>query len=171
MLKRFYMVDCTPVKTPMEAELKLWDMQGDKIQEQYQELIGCLLYISTNTRPDISYAANVLSQYYCKFTSVHWKAAKRVLRYVKGTIDYGIVFDKGDFKDLNIAGFVDSNFVDNLTTGLSQICVFLLGKNIISWESKKLKDAATSTTQAEHAALNSAAKEALYLRQLIKVVK
>ncbi|XP_046998403.1 uncharacterized mitochondrial protein AtMg00810-like [Schistocerca americana] len=159
VLKSFDMVNCAPVRIAMEAGLKLWDMQGDKVPVPYQELIGCLLYISTNTRPDISYAAIVFSQYNCKFTSVHWKAAKMVLRYLKGTTDYGIAFDKGDFKDLNITSFVDSNFVDDLTTGLSQHgSVFILGKNIISWKSKKLKDVTTSTTEAKYAALNSAAK-------------
>lgn len=87
------MTDANTLTTPLDPNVKLEikteeDPELEKIP--YQELIGSLLYLAICTRPDISYAVSYLSQFNTCFSSIHWTAAKRVLRYLKGTIDLGI---------------------------------------------------------------------------------
>lgn len=86
VLERFKMTDCKPAKTPMEVGLKL-EKAEKKGQYEYRNLIGCLMYIAVCTRPDIAHAVSMLSQFNDCYSEAHWKAAKRVLRYLKGTMD------------------------------------------------------------------------------------
>ena len=92
MLKRFGMDDCKPVSTPLEPNTKFEKLKDDEKPvnlKEYQSVIGCLNYASIGTRPDLSAAVGVLSQHMSKPCKQHWVGVKRVLRYVKGTIDYG----------------------------------------------------------------------------------
>jgi hypothetical protein len=91
ILKRFDMLDCKSMNTPMEAKLKLLvDTSSDLIDATlYRQIIGSLMYL-TNTRPDICFAVNTLSQFLVEPRCVHLVAAKHVMRYLKGTLDYGL---------------------------------------------------------------------------------
>lgn len=96
ILDRFGMSDCRPAATPIEVGMKLtksstWSSDESE-KPPYRELVGALMYLSVATRPDISHAVNALSQYNDSFGKEHWQAAKRVLRYMKGTPDIGITF-------------------------------------------------------------------------------
>jgi hypothetical protein len=90
-LKRFQMMDCKPMATPMVANLKSFvDSDSDLIDpSMYRQLIGSLMYL-VNTRPDICFAVNTLSQYMVEPRQVHWVAAKHVLQYLKGTMHFGL---------------------------------------------------------------------------------
>ena len=93
ILKRFRMMDCKSMTTPMTANLKLF---GDTTSETvdatlYRQMIGSLMYL-TNTRPDICFAVNTLSQCMVEPRHVHLIAAKHVLMYLKGTLDYGLQY-------------------------------------------------------------------------------
>uniref|UniRef100_A0A5S6R2R3 Reverse transcriptase Ty1/copia-type domain-containing protein n=1 Tax=Trichuris muris TaxID=70415 RepID=A0A5S6R2R3_TRIMR len=93
LLKRFGMLDCKPAPTPMTPSVKL--AKPIKVNEEemanfpYQMLVGSMMYLAVATRPDIAYAVSFLSQFNTCYTVEHWKAAKRVLRYLKGTMDLG----------------------------------------------------------------------------------
>lgn len=87
------MEDCKPIATPMESGVKLINAEKSENYE-YRNLIGCLMYIAVCTRPDIAHAVNFLSQFNDCFNDTHWKAAKRVLRYLKGTVSYRLLFVK-----------------------------------------------------------------------------
>ena len=102
------MVECNPTNTPMEAQLKLKKEGGGRSVDVtlYRSLIGSLRYL-LHTRPDITYSVSILCRYMVNPTSDHWIAAKRVLKYLKGTIDFGLVYEKG-VKDLNEKGVKDS---------------------------------------------------------------
>jgi hypothetical protein len=91
ILKRFGMEDCKPMATPMITNLKkLNSSELERVNPTiYKQLIGCLMYL-TNTRPDICFAVNTLSQYMVDPKRVHWIATKHILRYLKGTIEYGL---------------------------------------------------------------------------------
>lgn len=110
ILEHFGMSDCNPVSTPVDPNVKL--DKADKISSSdeedlpYRELVGCLTYLASSTRPDISFAAGYLGQYNNCFDESHWKAAKRVLRYLKGTMNLGLTYYP-DFKPLT--GHVDSS--------------------------------------------------------------
>ena len=85
------MMDCKAMATPMESNLKLLsDASSDSVDAMmYHQMIGSLMYL-TNTRPDICFVVNTLSQYLTDPRSVHLIAATHILRYLKGTIDYGL---------------------------------------------------------------------------------
>ena len=91
ILKRFGVMDCKSISTPMTTNLKLFgDTSSGMIDATlYRQMKGSLMYL-TNTRPDICFAVNTLSQYMVDRRQVHLVAAKHVLRYLKGTIDYGL---------------------------------------------------------------------------------
>lgn len=167
VLTRFNMSDCKPVHTPCEAnvQLKKAETESDVLKDvPYQELIGCLLYLSQGTRADIAYAVNQLSRFNNKPTSQHWIAAKRVLRYLKGTQHLKLTFKK---TDANIIGHCDADWATDTEDRRS--CsgyVFTFQGAAISWCSKKQPTIALSTTEAEYMSLATATQEALWLKQL-----
>eukprot|EP00253_Pinus_taeda_P005792 PITA_05792 len=95
VLQRFGMQYCKPVLTPMEQNLKLSKFEGgEKVDSTtYRQLIGSLIYL-TNTRPDLSYAVSILSRFMQEPRDSHWNATKRVLRYIQGTKDFGLLYTK-----------------------------------------------------------------------------
>lgn len=96
LLKRFGMTDAKPVSMPIDVNVKLTKLDLDVDDEvnkiPYRKLIGGSMYLAVGTRPDIAHAVSVLSQFNTCFGSIHWTAAKRVLRYFKGSSDLGLVF-------------------------------------------------------------------------------
>ena len=91
ILKRFNMLECKVMATPMDSKLKL--LADDSLElvdvTHYRQIIGSLMYL-TNSRPDICFAVNTLSQYLVQPRRVHLVTAKHVMRYLKGTIDFGL---------------------------------------------------------------------------------
>jgi hypothetical protein len=167
ILKRFRMMDCKAMPTPMVTNLMLLSNTSSKTVDAtiYKQRIGSLMYL-TNTRPDICFAMNTLSQFMVEPRSVHLVAAKHVLRYLKGTIDYGLRYasDRG----ISLQGFTDSNWVDSVADQKSTFrCCFSMGSTMISWFSKKQTSAASSTTEAGYIAVSSASIEAVWLQKLL----
>ncbi|KAH0772386.1 hypothetical protein KY290_012557 [Solanum tuberosum] len=105
ILRKFRMGDCKSMSTPMNQKEKLIKNDGvERVQEgSYRSLIGCLMYLTT-TRPYILYVVSVLSRFLNSPSELHMQAAKRVLRYVKGTMDYGVKFSK--CKNFKLQGFL-----------------------------------------------------------------
>ena len=173
MLERFGTKDCSPVSMPLEAGKKFIKTPDDDEPidtQRYQEIIGSLVYLSISTRPDIAEAVGKLSQYMGKPNKEHWIGVKRVLRYLKGTPRYGLVYRKS--KDFKLVGYSDSDWAGCLESRKSTSgYVFLLGNSVISWASKKQPVVALSTTEAEYIALCLAAQEAVWLRRLLKSVQ
>jgi hypothetical protein len=108
ILKRFNMLECKSINTPMVAKMKLLvDTSSDLIDATlYRQIIGSLMYLK-NTRPDICFAVNTLSQFLVEPRRVHLVAAKHVMRYLKGTMDYGLSYD-GDH-DFTLSGYTDAD--------------------------------------------------------------
>jgi hypothetical protein len=113
ILKRFDMMDCKSMPTPMVTNLKLLsDTSSETVDvTMYRQMIGSLMYL-TNTRPDICFAVNTLSQYMVEPRRVHLVAAKHVLRYLKGTVDYGLRY-VSDHK-IRLQGYTDSDWVGSV---------------------------------------------------------
>lgn len=168
LLKRFGMSDAKPVSTPLEPNSKLQrpDTTGSEDTTfPYQELIGSLMYLAICTRPDIAHAINYLSQFNTKYDSTHWSAAKRVLRYLKGTPELGLTYQK---TGKPACGYVDADWANCITDRKSFTgYAFTLSGCPISWASRKQKTAALSSVEAEYMALTEAAKEAAYLKRLL----
>lgn len=131
----------------------------------YRQLVGCLMYVAIGTRPDIAYAVNKLSSFMDCYTSVHWHAALRVVRYLKGTRDLQLVLG-GDC--ISLAGYSDSDYANCLDTRRSVMGYsYNLGLGAISWASRKQKTVSLSSCEAEYIAVSEAGKEGTWLRQLL----
>jgi hypothetical protein len=110
ILKRFGMLDCKPMATPMASNMKLLDDTTSKVVDAtlYRQMIGSLMYL-TNTRPYICFVVNTLSQYMVDPKRVHLIAVKHVMRYLKGTVDYGLKYVADS--EINLLGYSDSDWV------------------------------------------------------------
>jgi hypothetical protein len=110
ILNRFDMLECKSMNTPMETKLNLLvDTLSELVDATlYRDIIGSLMYL-TNTRPDICFVVNTLSQYLVEPRRVHLVAAKHVMRYLKGMLDYGLYYTRDH--DFRIFGYTDSDWV------------------------------------------------------------
>ncbi|XP_059306525.1 secreted RxLR effector protein 161-like [Lycium ferocissimum] len=120
----------------------------------------------TATRPDILQAVSVLSRFLNCASEIHMKAAKRVIRYVKGTLDYGVKFSKS--QNFKLQGYSDSDWagsVDDMKS-TSGYC-FSLGSGCFSWCSKKQDIVAQSTAEAEFIAAAATVNQAIWLRKIL----
>jgi hypothetical protein len=169
VLSKFGMSECKPAATPMDANGNFDKLhEGDERFDRstYQSAIGCLTYLTTSTRPDIAAAVGILSKFMADPGPAHWMGVKRILRYLKGTHDYGLVFTAGNQDAL--LGFSDSDWAGDVVTRRSTSgYVFQLGKSTISWCSKRQQTVAKSSTEAEYVALAMATQEVVWLRRLL----
>ena len=133
-------------------------------QELYQIAGGSLFYLSTKTRPDIAYAVGNVVHFFSKLTQINWIAVKRIVRYLNGTPDFGLLYLAND----NIAGFSDRDWAgDHDDQNSNSGFVFMMSGATISWNSKRKTCAALSTAEAEYIALAKAAQESIWLQQLL----
>ncbi|KAE8733549.1 hypothetical protein F3Y22_tig00001120pilonHSYRG00173 [Hibiscus syriacus] len=167
LLKRFGMLECKSTSTPMEPNIKMCAHEGKDLEDatMYRQLVGSLIYL-TLTRPDISYAVGVMSRYMQNPKKPHLEAVRRILRYVKNTIDYGLLYKKGE--DCKLVGYCDADYAGDHDTRRSTTgYVFKLGSGTISWCSKRQPTVSLSTTEAEYRAAAMAAQESTWLIQLM----
>ncbi|KAL0288805.1 UNVERIFIED_CONTAM: Retrovirus-related Pol polyprotein from transposon RE2 [Sesamum angustifolium] len=123
------------------------------------------MFIINYTRPDIAYAVSRLSRYTHNLNKEHWNALHRLLRYLKGTVDLCLHFNK--FPAV-IEGFCDANWVtDNNEVSSTSSYVFTLGRGAISWKSLQQTCIVRSTMESEFLALELAGQEAEWLRNLV----
>ncbi|KAL0307928.1 UNVERIFIED_CONTAM: Retrovirus-related Pol polyprotein from transposon RE2 [Sesamum calycinum] len=159
------------VSTPIATTevLKLSDGSPPADPKFYRQALGSLQYLSL-TRPDVSFAINKLSQFMHCPSTLHWCAVKRLLRYLVGTLDYGLLLRKNSPRTLH--AFADADWAGdpNDRTSTSAYVVFL-GANPISWSSKKQKTVARSSTEAEYRAIASTAAEVNWIMNLLQELK
>ena len=133
ILKGFEMMECKAMNTPIASNLKLLsDASSDSIDAtMYHQMIGSLMYLM-NMRPAICFAMNTLSQFLTDPRNVHLIVAKHILRYLRGTVDYGLKYDAN--QKINLEGYVDSyiwagSAIDRKST---PGCCFSMGSGVIS---------------------------------------
>jgi hypothetical protein len=168
ILQRFGMQDCKPSLTPMEQNLKLSKFEGGELVDNtiYRQLIGSLIYL-TNTRPDLSYAVSILSRFMQQPRDNHWNAAKRVLRYLQGTKDFGLLYQKT--KNFVLGGFSDADFARSIDDRASTSGYLMnMGSTTVSWNCKKQATVATSTAEAEYISAWEATCEIVWLRRILQ---
>ena len=119
-----------------------------------------------NTRPDICYAVNQLSQVMVKPTKLFWKVGKHVLRYLRGTSEYGLWYRQMD--EVKLHGFTDADWVGSPTYKKSTSRgIFSIGSTAISWYSRKKRSVALSSAEVEYMAASLAACEAIWMRKIL----
>uniref|UniRef100_A0A3Q7IUY6 Reverse transcriptase Ty1/copia-type domain-containing protein n=1 Tax=Solanum lycopersicum TaxID=4081 RepID=A0A3Q7IUY6_SOLLC len=162
------MLECKPNATPIELNAKMRAHEGKDLEDvmMYQKLVSSLIYL-TQTRPDISFAVGVMSRYMHKSKKQHIEVVRRILRYVKSTIGYGLVYKKGE--ECKLVGYCDSdNAGDHEARRSTTGFVFKLGAGAISWCSKRQPTVSLSTTEAEYRAPTVATQESIWLMRLMK---
>ena len=175
VLERFSMQLCKPGIAPVckGDKLSLAQCPQSDIEKAqmknipYASALGSIMYAQVCTRPDIAFATGLLGRYQSNPGHDHWVAAKKVMRYLKRTKDYMLIYKH--VQDLQLVGYSDSDFAGcqdekKSTTGY----IFKLAGGAVSWKSEKQKLIASSTMQAEFVACFSATTQAIWLRNLIK---
>jgi hypothetical protein len=168
LLQRFGMLDYKPISTPMDSNVRLQEDEGKKLEDvtMYRQLTGSVIYL-TLTRPDISYPVGVVSHYISDPKKPHLDAVRRILRYVKGTINFGILYKKT--KDCQVMGYCDADYAGDCGTQRSTRGYFFsLGSRAISWCSKRQPTVGLSSTEAEYQSAVMAAQESTWLKQLME---
>lgn len=168
IIQKYGLAECKPISTPMEPNLKLCAYNGKDLKDtkMYRQIVGSLIYL-TISRPDIAFAVGVVSRFMQKPRKTHLEAVKRILRYVKGTIDWGLFYKNG--VQSKVSGYCDADYAGDHDTRRSTTgYVFNLGSGAISWCSKRQPTVSLSTTEAEYRAGAMAAQECAWLTQLMK---
>ena len=166
------MLDCKDIYTPMDSKIgyKLVPNKGLATKDTikwYQGVIGSLLYLTLGTRPDIAYSVIKLSRYNVNPSEDHIVAVKRILRYIKATINYSITYYKSENSHY-IQAYTDAEYAGDINIAKSTTSyIFYIANGPISWKSKLQTIIAQSTTEAEYIAINSAAKEAIYIKSIL----
>jgi hypothetical protein len=167
ILKRFDMLECKAMNTTMETKLKfLVDTSSQLVDAMlYRQITGSSMYL-TNTRPDICFAVNTLSQYLVEPRCVNLVAAKHVMRYLKGTLDFGLSYTRDH--DFKLIGYTDLDWAGSVSDRKSTSgCCFSLGSTMTSWQSRKQSDIALNTAEVEYIAACSTSCEAIWLHKLL----
>ena len=165
------MLDCKPVDTPIDPNVKLVSSQGELLRDprRYRRLVGKLNYL-TITRPDISFPVSVVSQFLQSPCDSHWDVVVCILRYIKGTPGQGVLYENRGHTQ--VVGYNDTDRAGSPTDrcSTSGYCVFI-GGNLISWKSKKQDVVAKSNVEAEYRAMALATCELIWLMHLLQELR
>nr|GEZ31389.1 ribonuclease H-like domain-containing protein [Tanacetum cinerariifolium] len=160
------MVNCNPSRTPVNTESKL-GADGDPVSDPtlYRSLAGSLQYL-TFTRPDISYVVQQVCLYMHDPQESHFSALKRILRYIQGTLDYGLQLFSSSTTYL--VAYSDADWAGCLTTRRSTLgyCVFL-SNNLLSWSSNRQPMLSRSSAEAEYHGVANVVAETCWLLNLL----
>jgi hypothetical protein len=154
------------MNTPMETKLKLPIDTSSKFIDAtlYKQIIGSMMYLM-NTRPNIHFSVNTLSQSLVEPRCVHLVVAKHVMRYLKGTLDCGLSYN--GYHDFRLSGYIDSDWARSVSQrkSTSGFC-FSLGLAMISWKIRKKSSISFNMTEAKYIARCSTSCEAIWLQKL-----
>lgn len=167
VLQKFKKDTAKPVNTPMETrpDLGICDQPSILNVHPYRSAIGSLMYSCMSTRPDFCTAVNVFSQYQSYATEKHWKGIKRILRYIQGTLSWGLWL-KG-ISEIPLVLYADADFANEPDRkSVSGFVIEMFGDSVV-WGTRKQTCVAKSSTEAEYIALATAVSELLWVRQLL----
>lgn len=170
ILERFKMEECNAVRNPIVPGTKLVkEDSSEKVDASlYKQMVGCLMYLAA-TRPDLVFVLSLISRFMDLPSQIHMGAVKRVLRYVKGTINLGMHYRKSGSSILE--AYSDSDYAGDLDTRKSTSgYVFFLSNAAISWSSKRQPMVTLSTTEAEFVAAATCACQVIWLRRILESI-
>ncbi|KAK6149350.1 hypothetical protein DH2020_016875 [Rehmannia glutinosa] len=167
ILKKFGIEEGRTVSTPMATNVKIdKDEKGKSVDEsKYRGMIGSLLYL-TASRPDILHVVCLYARFQSNPKESHMSAVKRIFRYLKGTIQYGLFYPKNE--NFSLKGYSDSDYAGNIDDwkGTSGSCQFL-GDCLVSWFSKKQNCVSLSTAEAEYISAAFCCTQLLWMKQTL----
>ena len=173
------MEDCNPISTPAEPTTLGKDVDGEPMQENwsYPSVVGMLLYLSSNSRPDICFAVHQAARFTHDPKQSHAKAVKRIIRYLKGTRDRGLIFAPKDgfqvdcYVDADFCGLWGSEPPEDPSVAKSRTgYVIMVAGCPLLWVSKLQTEVAVSTMMAEYIALSQSMRDMLPLKELVKTM-
>lgn len=162
------MADCKATATPMEERLRLSrDSKAEEVNAtEYRRIVGSLRYL-VHTHPDLSFAVGFVSRFMERPTEEHLQAVKRVLRYVAGTLDYGLRYAR-QAEAGRLLGYCDADLAGDIDTRKSTSgTMFFFGHCLVSWQSLKQRVVALSSCEAEYVAQTTAATQAIWMARLL----
>lgn len=164
MLKRFNMNNSNKVATPCDRT-ECNDSKPIESQVPYREAIGCLMYLTAGTRPDIAYAVSKAARSMESPTQNDWTMVKRIFKYLRGTSTYGILYkiDGSTLQVYSDADFGGCSKTRRSTTGV----ISIISGGAVSWTSQLQRSVALSTTEAEFVASSEGTKELIWLQRLL----
>ncbi|GAA0157982.1 transmembrane signal receptor [Lithospermum erythrorhizon] len=168
VLERVKMDGAKPLGNPCTTEGQISSVNQEPFSDptMYRSTVGALQYL-TITRPDIAFAVNKACQFMQSPSILHWQFVKRILRYLKGSVQHGILiqpsssFELKAYTDADWAGCPDTR---RSTSGF----VIFMGNSLISWSSRKQKVVARSSTEAEYRSLALCTAELMWIQKLLK---
>ena len=165
--KKFNLENSRLYNTPMEVNLKIEKSDNCEMNFKYRNLIGALLYISSATRPDISYSVNYLSRFQNCYNKKHYKYALRILKYLLLTKNLKLIYKKRENAKL-IDFFVDADWAgdNNDRKSTTGFVIRFLG-NVVYWKSRKQKSVTKASTFAEYVALSESVSELDFIKELL----
>lgn len=170
LLEKTGMLGAASTPTPMVSMPKLIASDGSPPFSDvhlYRSVVGMLQYVCI-TRPDLLFCTNKLSQYMSTPSDTHWRAVKRVLRYLAGTMDHGLCLTAGQ---LELVGYSDADWASSIEDRRSTSgYVVYLGSNPVAWCSKKQSVVSRSSAEAEYRSLANCVSELLSIQQLLNEV-
>ena len=172
IVEKFNMTNAHNVRIPADPNsLNAIFEKGEENNETnfpYKEAIGSLMFLANVTRPDIAFAVGVLSRYSENLKKIHVTFVKRIFKYIKGTIEYGLMYKKRN-DCLKIIVFSDADYASDYITRKSVSGFFVkLDDSVISWGSRKQSTVALSTTESEFIAASTAIQEMIWIKRLMK---
>ncbi|MCA1806868.1 MAG: hypothetical protein LC687_03260, partial [Actinobacteria bacterium] len=176
LLDMMGMRDCNPARTPMSGPLFAHPESDDHNGSfNYRSALGMLMYLVNNTRPECAFAVNSCAQYSINPKQPHAEAVRRICRYIKGTIDKGLIINPQDSNisldchvDADYAGNWISTEADNPASVKSRSGYLIsLGNTPVLWKSKRIQEICLSTMESEYISLSMAMRLLIYLRGLM----
>jgi hypothetical protein len=174
VLTEFGMENANVKKLPIAPSTNLGDESSPRLNKdshsEFRSIIGRLTYLAGGTRIDFHSDVNRLSQHLADPRRVHLDAARHILRYLAGTIGYGISYVKGS-KDSKLVGYSDAAYANSTKSRSTSGYVFTLAGGPISWSSRKQPITAASSSEAEYIAAAEAVKQAAWLRHFLYSIR
>jgi hypothetical protein len=187
-LEQFKLTNVNPSRIPGDKNLRMVQEAKEAVPEEdrnpsYREIVGSVLYASIGTRPDIAHAVHEVSKFNNNPSSLHYKAATRILKYLSGTVDTHILTYKASGHTLSkfvvdgqvifapvlhVSVFCDADWAGDHTDRKSTSGYLVrINNNTVSWSAKKQNTISLSSAEAEYMAIASAAQEAIWTRQFL----
>jgi hypothetical protein len=172
ILKHFRMEDATPIMTIMSNYDHFHKATADDDrtdQQQYQQAVGELIYASDITRPDITFYVNRLAQYMQDPSVANWNGVLKILRYLKGRPNYGIIYRRAA-PTPQFLGYSDADYVAREDRRSISGNIFILQGGAVAWTSSRQTIVAGSMMESEYIALNEAGKTTVFLYEILQTI-
>ena len=145
------------------------DEAGVKVNSTlYKQMVGSLMYL-TATRPDLMFVVSLISRFMANPTELHFATAKRIMRYLKGTLEFGIWYQREGKSEL--LGYINNNYAGDVDDSRSTSdYVFLMSEGAVAWSSRKQPIVTLSTTESEYVAAATCAYQAIWMKRILKEI-